>query len=43
MKLVAQMDDIFSINIKTDSTFATLLEAQNLGHQIFYYLLSYCH
>lgn len=40
MKLVAQMDDISSINIKTDSTFAILLEAQNRGHEIFYYLPS---
>lgn len=38
MKLVAQMDDISSINIKTDSTFAILLEAQSRGHEIFYYL-----
>jgi glutathione synthase len=40
MKLVAQMDEISSINIKTDSTFAILLEAQNRGHEIFYYLPS---
>jgi glutathione synthase len=40
MKLVAQMDDISSINIATDSTFAVLLEAQNRGHEIFYYLPS---
>ena len=32
------MDDIFSINIKADSTFSLLLEAQNHGHQIYYYL-----
>jgi glutathione synthase len=40
MKIVAQMDEISSINIKTDSTFAILLEAQNRGHEIFYYLPS---
>lgn len=38
MKLAVQMDDIFSINIKTDSTFAILLEAQNQGHEIYFYL-----
>lgn len=38
MKLVAQMDDIFAINIKKDSTFAILLEAQNQGHEIYFYL-----
>lgn len=40
MKLVAQMDEISSINIETDSTFAMLLEAQDRGHEIFYYLPS---
>jgi len=38
MKIVAQMDDIFSINIKTDTTFLMLQEAQNRGHEIFYYM-----
>ena len=38
MKIIAQMDEISSININTDSTFAILLEAQNRGHEIFYYL-----
>lgn len=38
MKIVAQMDDISSINFSFDSTFATLLEAQNRGHEIYYYL-----
>jgi glutathione synthase len=38
MKLVAQMDELLSINIDSDSTFAILLEAQNRGHEIFYYL-----
>jgi len=37
MKIVAQMDDIFLINIKTDTTFLILQEAQNRGHEIFYY------
>jgi glutathione synthase len=37
MKIVAQMDDIFSINIKTDTTFLMLLEAQNRGHDIYFY------
>ena len=40
MKFVAQMDEISSINIKTDTTFAILLEAQKQGHEIFYYLPS---
>lgn len=38
MKFLAQMDEMMSININTDSTFAILLEAQNRGHEIFYYL-----
>ena len=38
MKVIAQMDDIFSIDINADSTFSLLLEAQNQGHQIYYYL-----
>ncbi len=38
MKIVAQMDEISSININTDSTFVILLEAQERGHEIFYYL-----
>ncbi len=38
MKIVAQMDEILSINIKEDSTFAILLEAQSQGHEIYYYL-----
>jgi len=37
MKLVAQMDDIFSINVKTDTTLLLLAEAQNRGHEIYYY------
>ncbi len=38
MKIVAQMDEISSININTDSTFAILFEAQIRGYEIFYYL-----
>ncbi|OFW80068.1 MAG: glutathione synthase [Alphaproteobacteria bacterium RIFCSPLOWO2_01_FULL_40_26] len=38
MKLVAQMDELSSINIESDSTFAILLAAQNRGYEIFYYL-----
>lgn len=38
MKFIAQMDEISSINVRTDTTFAILLEAQNQGHEIFYYL-----
>jgi glutathione synthase len=37
MKIISQMDEISSININTDSTFAILLEAQNRGHEIYYY------
>ena len=39
MKLNAaiQMDPIESINIKGDSTFALMLEAQRRGHSLFYY------
>jgi glutathione synthase len=38
MKIVVQMDEISSININTDSTFVILLEAQERGHEVFYYL-----
>ena len=31
------MDDIFSINIATDSTFRIMLAGQNKGHEIYYY------
>lgn len=37
MKIVAQMDEISSIKIKTDTTFLLLLAAQKRGHEIFYY------
>ncbi len=38
LKIAIQMDPIQSINIKGDSTFAMMLEAQTRGHQLFYYL-----
>src|SRR5471030_651574 len=37
MKIAVQMDPIQRINIKGDSTFALLLEAQKRGHQLAYY------
>ena len=37
LKIAAQMDPIERIDIRGDSTFAILLEAQNRGHDIFYY------
>src|SRR5512139_3644391 len=37
LKIVVQMDPIERINIKGDSTFALLLEAQKRGHQLAYY------
>ncbi len=37
LKVAVQMDPIARINIRGDSTFALLLEAQARGHQIFYY------
>ena len=37
LKVAVQMDPIQSINIKGDSTFAMMLEAQARGHEIFYY------
>ena len=37
LKIAVQMDPIESIDIKGDSSFAILLEAQNRGHDIFYY------
>jgi glutathione synthase len=38
LKIAVQMDPIQSINIKGDSTFAMMLEAQARGHHLFYYL-----
>ncbi len=37
LRIAAQMDPIEKIDIKGDSTFAILLEAQKRGHDIFYY------
>ncbi len=39
MKIIAQMDDIKSIDIEKDSTFAIMLAAQERGHEIFYFYL----
>jgi len=37
LKIACQMDPIDRIDIRGDSTFAILLEAQRRGHEIFYY------
>jgi len=37
LKVAVQMDPIARINIRGDSTFALLLEAQKRGHQVSYY------
>lgn len=37
LKIACQMDPIDKIDIRGDSTFAMLLEAQNRGHELFYY------
>jgi glutathione synthase len=37
LKVAVQMDPIARINIRGDSTFALLLEAQARGHELFYY------
>jgi glutathione synthase len=37
LRVAVQMDPIQSINIKGDSTFAMMLEAQARGHELFYY------
>ena len=37
LNVAVQMDPIARINIKGDSTFALLLEAQKRGHGLFYY------
>jgi glutathione synthase len=37
LKIACQMDPIDKIDIKGDSTFALLLEAQRRGHELFYY------
>ena len=37
LKIACQMDPIAAIDIRGDSTFAMLLEAQKRGHELFYY------
>ena len=37
LKVAVQMDPIARINIRGDSTFALLLEAQKRGHTLSYY------
>ncbi|MGE3914151.1 MAG: glutathione synthase [Hyphomicrobiaceae bacterium] len=37
LRIACQMDPIDKIDIKGDSTFALLLEAQQRGHELFYY------
>ena len=37
LRVACQMDPIDRIDIRGDSTFATLLEAQRRGHELFYY------
>src|SRR5690606_38377103 len=37
LKIACQMDPIDRIDIRGDSTFAMLLEAQRRGHSLFYY------
>jgi glutathione synthase len=38
LRVASQMDPIDRIDIRGDSTFALLLEAQSRGHDLFYYL-----
>ncbi len=38
LKIACQMDPIDTIDIRGDSTFAMLLEAQRRGHELFYYV-----
>jgi glutathione synthase len=38
LKIACQMDPIHTIDIRGDSTFAMLLEAQRRGHELFYYV-----
>jgi glutathione synthase len=40
LKIACQMDPIDRIDIRGDSTFALLLEAQRRGHDLFYYIPS---
>lgn len=37
MKIAIQMDEISKINVVGDTSFALMLEAQNLGHDLYYY------
>ena len=37
LKIAAQMDPIGTIDIRGDSTFAILLEAERRGYDVFYY------
>src|SRR3954468_23083284 len=37
-RVAVQMDPLRTINIAGDSTFALMLKAQDLGHQLFHYL-----
>ena len=37
LRVAVQMDPIERIDIRGDSTFAILLEAQKRGHNLFYY------
>src|SRR5262245_41095507 len=38
LRVACQMDPIDRIDVRGDSTFALLLEAQRRGHELFYYL-----
>ena len=38
LKIAFQMDEISSLHIEGDTTFAMMLEAQKRGHAIFYYM-----
>jgi len=38
LRVAVQMDPVDAIDIKGDSSFALLMEAQNRGHELFYYL-----
>ena len=38
MKIIAQINEISTLNFENDSTIAILLEAQKRGHEIFYYV-----
>ena len=38
LKIAFQMDEISSLHIEGDTTFAMMLEAQKRGHEVFYYM-----